>query len=203
MTSQGTNRTAGPQIPDWATNWPRCVVDAQRRGFHAAGRLDALARQLERDLGLRLEVTVKWSVTKTDVSSPSRLDVVLDRWPAAAPEHLEALLNEHWPDQMREGVRVARLRAMRNVAGDMRMPRRRLSIDGREYFVGEADKRPTRLSAPLRERFFWAHVHARLDGDESKPTPIPPVELQRPRRRKKLDARPPAMSTHPKRRRKR
>jgi len=202
MASQGTN---GSGIPAWATDWPRCVADAQRRGFHAARRLYALALQLERDLGLRLEVTVKWSVTKKDVGSPSYLDVILDE-ATATPEreaYLEALLNEHWPDKMREWVRVARLRTMRKVAAEMVKPRRRLSIDGRDYFVGERDKRPSRLSAPLRERWFWGHVQARLDGDDSKPSPTVLAGPQSPPRRKKLTARLVAVPTHTKRRRKR
>jgi hypothetical protein len=71
MASNTTDGNGSRKVPAWAADMNRAIDDANRRGRIARNELWKRAFELERDLDLRLEVRVGWSVTKKDVSPPS------------------------------------------------------------------------------------------------------------------------------------
>ena len=161
----------------------REVIEAQRRWAAAPGRpvmpqLIDLRRWLRTivestNTSLRAFETMTLSNAERALRAGSEDPTVailrvlrLSGIPEATKDRLaRGLVRWRWPEKAKPKHEAARHRAVRRGADAIDAPRRRVSVDGRDYFVGEKDKRVARLPPPLRARWFWHFVDATVHGD--------------------------------------
>lgn len=154
----------------------RTVLEDQRRVAAATRMLAPVVRQVERDLGVTVTMHVTSTVTAADVVTRTPLDVLVDA-STTKVERDQAerlLLTQRWPEPMKSDVEGKRLNRIRQGAGELCRPRRRVSLDGVEYLLGvdARQKCALMLAPPLRLRWFWAWVDAARFGKRAPQKPV-------------------------------
>lgn len=174
---EGTGDPKIVRVPDWREVVPRWALDcwqgieeAHDRVVRARRELGDLAQRLERDLGLHITFSITTGDMPAAEVSRSLIDVLADK---ATPDGdkvrwAAALVTHRWPGRMDDEVRAAREAAVLRVADRMHEPHARLRVNGRDWLVGEPDKRASRLPPDVRVRWFWSEVEATLRGDRPR-----------------------------------